>query len=127
MKIVIADDSDLLRERIKESLKDIAEVEIVGEAKDGIEAIKIIHEKNPDLVLLDIRMPKLDGIGVLKRMKGNESKSKVWIFTNYPYPQYEKKCREEGADYFFDKNVNFQEVKNMIVQFTMKLTGADDE
>ena len=122
MKILIADDSELLRGRIKESLKDIKEVEIVGETKNGIETLKFINETNPDLVILDLQMPELDGIGVLKKMKENKSKSKVCVFTNYPYAQYEKKCREEGADYFFDKNVDFQKVKNMIVGFTKKLS-----
>ncbi len=66
MKIVIADDSDMVRERIKESLKNISTVEIVGEATNGKEAVKIIHEVSPDFVLLDIRMPELNGIEVLK-------------------------------------------------------------
>ena len=98
MKIVIADDSDMLRERIKETLKNIENVDIVGEAKTGTEAIKIIQEKNPDFVLLDIRMPELNGIEVLKKVKTRERKIKVCIFTNYPYMQYQKKCAEEGAD-----------------------------
>lgn len=120
MRIVIADDSELLIDRIKESLKDIKEVEIVGVAKNGIEALKIIQEKNPDFVLLDIRMPELNGIEVLKKMKENGSKSKVCIFTNYPYSQYKEKCKEEGADYFFHKDIDFQEVINLIVQLAQK-------
>lgn len=119
MKIVIADDSDMLRERIKETLKNIENVDIVGEAKTGTEAIKIIQEKNPDFVLLDIRMPELNGIEVLKKIKNLERKIKVCIFTNYPYMQYQQKCAEEGADYFFDKNVNIQEIKNLIEQLSM--------
>jgi len=120
MRIVIADDSELLIDRIKESLKDIKGVKIVGEAKNGIEALKIMKEKKPDFIFLDIRLPELNGIEVLKKMKENGSKSKVCIFTNYPYSQYEKKCREEGADYFFYKNTDFQEVKNLIVQLAQK-------
>ena len=122
MKIVIADDSDMLRERIKESLKNINDVEIVGEAKTGTEAVKIIQEKNPDFVLLDIKMPELNGIEVLKKIKHREKKIKVCIFTNYPYKQYQTKCAEEGADYFFDKNVNIQVIKNLIEQLSMNRT-----
>jgi len=116
MKIVIADDSEMLRERIKSSLKEIDNVEIIGEATNGNEAIKIILETNPDFVLLDIRMPELNGIEVLKKMKENGSKSKTCIFTNYPYSQYKVKCMEEGADYFFDKNKDFQEIKSLIAK-----------
>jgi DNA-binding NarL/FixJ family response regulator len=127
MKIVIADDSVLLRDRIKESLKDINNIEIVGEASNGIEALEIINEKIPDFILLDIRMPGLNGIEVLKKIKGNLKKAKVCIFTNYPYSQYRTKCMEEGADYFFDKNINFQEVKNLIIQLAQKCAGVNDE
>ncbi|MDP2037347.1 MAG: response regulator, partial [Ignavibacteria bacterium] len=112
----------MLRERIKESLKNINDVEIVGEAKTGTEAVKIIQEKNPDFVLLDIKMPELNGIEVLKKIKRREKKIKVCIFTNYPYKQYQTKCTEEGADYFFDKNVNIQVIKNLIEQLSMNRT-----
>jgi len=125
MKIVIADDSDMLRERIKESLKEVENVDIVGEAKNGIEALKIIQEKNPDFVLLDIRMPEVCGIEVLKKMKETGSKSKVCIFTNYPYSQYKEKCMTEGADYFFDKSNDFQEIKDLIEQLLQNGLGGN--
>jgi DNA-binding NarL/FixJ family response regulator len=120
MKIVIADDSALLRNSIQESLKDINNIEIVGQANNGTEALEIINEKIPDFILLDIRMPGLNGIEVLKKIRGNLNKAKVCIFTNYPYSQYRTRCMEEGADYFFDKNINFQEVKNLIAQLAQK-------
>ena len=126
MKIVIADDSEMLRERIKNSLDDIEGVEIVGEAANGNEAIKIIQEKNPDFVILDIRMPELNGIEVLKKLKESKSKPIICIFTNYPYSQYKQKCMEEGAEYFFDKNVNFQEIKNVIKEIVQKQGGVSD-
>lgn len=116
MKIVIADDSELLRNSIKESLNDLQNIKIVGEADNGIEAVKIIEEKKPDFVILDIRMPEMNGIEVLRRIKEGGTKLKVCVFTNYPYSQYKEKCLEEGADYFFDKNINFQEIKNLIIQ-----------
>lgn len=127
MKIVIADDSKLLRDRIINSLSDIKGVEIIGEADNGIDAINIINEKSPDFVLLDIRMPKLNGIEVLKKLKDNKRKPIICIFTNYPYFQYKQKCSEEGANYFFDKNVNFQEIKNVIIELAQKQKGITDE
>lgn len=116
MKIVIADDSKLLCNSIKESLNDLKNIKIIGEANNGTEAVKIIEEKKPDFVILDIRMPEMNGIEVLRKIKEGNNKLKVCIFTNYPYSQYKEKCLEEGADYFFDKNINFQEIKNLIVQ-----------
>ncbi|OGU66690.1 MAG: hypothetical protein A2499_09170 [Stygiobacter sp. RIFOXYC12_FULL_38_8] len=119
MKIVIADDSDMVRERIKESLKNISTVEIVGEATNGKEAVKIIHEVSPDFVLLDIRMPELNGIEVLKKIKSRDNKIKVCVFTNFPFLPYKTKCAEEGADYFFDKNENIQVIRNLIEQLSL--------
>lgn len=119
MKIVIADDSDMVRERIKESLKNISTVEIVGEATNGKEAVKIIHEVHPDFVLLDIRMPELNGIEVLKKIKSRDNKIKVCVFTNFPFLPYKTKCAEEGADYFFDKNENIQVIRNLIEQLSL--------
>lgn len=126
MKIVIADDSDILRKRIKESLNEIDDIEIVGEAKNGIEAVKVIREKNPDFVLLDIRMPKMNGLEVLKKIKAETGNAKICVFTNYPYSEYKTKCLLEGADYFFDKNTNFREIKDIVAQLHIELNGVHD-
>ncbi|MBI3123186.1 MAG: response regulator transcription factor [Ignavibacteriales bacterium] len=126
MKIVIADDSDMVRERIKESLKNISTVEIVGEATNGKEAVKIIHEVSPDFVLLDIRMPELNGIEVLKKIKSRDNKIKVCVFTNFPFLPYKTKCAEEGADYFFDKNENIQVIRNLIEQLSLNVQVGKD-
>jgi YesN/AraC family two-component response regulator len=114
MKIVIADDSALLRERIKSLVLSVQNVEIVGEAANGKEALKLIEDTDPDLVILDIRMPELSGIDVLRKIKESGSRTKVCILTNYPYPQYKERCMAEGADYFFDKNKDFQQITTMI-------------
>jgi len=126
VKIVIADDSDMVRERIKESLKNISTVEIVGEATNGKEAVKIIHEVSPDFVLLDIRMPELNGIEVLKKIKSRDNKIKVCVFTNFPFLPYKTKCAEEGADYFFDKNENIQVIRNLIEQLSLNVQVGKD-
>jgi CheY-like chemotaxis protein len=71
-------------------------------------ALTVIKEKQPDLVVLDIRMPGLNGIEVLKKMKEHGLRCKICILTNYPQQQYKEKCLTEGADYFFDKNKDFK-------------------
>jgi len=118
MNIVIVDDAKMIRDRIKESFESIKNIEIVGEANNGIDGLDIINKTNPDFVLLDFRMPGLNGIEVIKKLKENNCKAKISIFTSYPYPQYRKKCLEEGADYFFDKTVDLQNLKNLIMQLS---------
>jgi DNA-binding NarL/FixJ family response regulator len=114
MKIVIADDSSLLRDRIKSLLSSINNVFVVGEAKNGVEALQLIREKEPDLAILDIRMPEMNGMEVLKIVREMKMKVKVCMLTNYAYPQYKKKCIEAGADYFLRKTEDFEEIEIIV-------------
>jgi DNA-binding NarL/FixJ family response regulator len=111
MKIIIADDSSLLRDRIKSLLNGLKEKLVIYEAENGVEALKLIKDKKPDLAILDIRMPEMNGIEVLKKIRELKMKTKVCILTSYPYPQYRKRCHEAGADYFLSKTDDFEDIK----------------
>jgi YesN/AraC family two-component response regulator len=117
MKIVIADDSSLWRERIKGILVNNKCVSEVYEAENGVEAFKLIIEKEPDIAILDIRMPEMSGIDVLMKIRQLKMKVKIIILTNYPYPQYKNRCMEKGADYFLSKSDDFEET-NIIKMIT---------
>jgi DNA-binding NarL/FixJ family response regulator len=108
MKIIIADDSAMLRGRVRERLEGINNIEIVGEAATGSEVLKMIEERVPDLIIMDIRMPEMTGIEALGRIKEKRPAIIVCILTNYPSRQYRARCLEEGADYFFDKSSDIQ-------------------
>ncbi len=116
MRVLIADDSSLLRERMVAVLSEIDGLEVVGQAKNGGEAIEGAGALLPDVLLLDIRMPGTNGIEVLKHLKRLRNTDpgfkhpKIIVFTNYPYPQYRERCLELGADYFFDKSNDFKEM-----------------
>jgi YesN/AraC family two-component response regulator len=121
VRVFIADDSMLILGRLKAMLSDLSGIEIVGEARNGIEAIKAVKKLNPDVVILDIKMPGVDGIDVLKYIKNNNQYIKVIMLTNYPYPQYRTKCMELGADYFFKKSTEFENVIDALKQQIQKL------
>lgn len=125
MKIVIADDSSLWRERIKTLLNCFENISVVGEVENGAEAMRIIMGKTPDLAILDIRMPEMSGIEVLKKIRKLKMKVKVCILTNYPYPQYRKKCMEEGADYFFSKTEDFKKIDTVIADMLKETVNPD--
>lgn len=114
MIIVIADDSSMLRDRIKSLLNGLKEKLVIYEAENGLEALQLIKDKKPDLAILDIRMPEMNGIEVLKKIRELKMKTKVCILTNYPYPQYKKRCLEAGADYFLSKTEEFEDIKIVI-------------
>lgn len=116
MKIIIADDSLMLRDRIKNLIKDIKNIEISGEAENGLQALQMVEEKKPDLAILDIRMPEMNGIEVLVKIRERGVKTIVCMLTNFPYKQYKDKCMAEGAEYFFDKNLDIQQIVNVITK-----------
>jgi two-component system, LytTR family, response regulator len=79
MRVVIADDEEPARQKIRDLLARESDVEIVGEAADGIEAVDCIRSASPDLVLLDIQMPRLDGFGVVERIGAGTMPALVFI------------------------------------------------
>ncbi len=114
MRILIADDSELLRVRLVDMLSEIEGIEIIGQAQNSLDAIESIERLNPHVVILDARMPQGNGIKVLEEIKKNLQSPKVIIFSNYPYPQYRKRCMELGADFFFDKSTEFEKLVDTV-------------
>ena len=116
MKVLIVDDSKIVCDGLQQMLINIANVEIVGQAHNAEDAIASISEANPDVVILDIRLPGMNGIHVLKDIRAKNLQSRVIMLTNYPYPQYRKKCGELGADYFFDKVAEIEMIPKVIAE-----------
>jgi DNA-binding NarL/FixJ family response regulator len=114
MKVLIVDDSKIVCNGLQQMLINIADVEIVGQANNAQDAIQSISESKPDVVILDIRMPGLNGIDVLKDIRAKKLSCRVIMLTNYPYPQYREKCQAMGADYFFDKVTQIEEIPKVI-------------
>jgi len=110
LKLFIADDSPVVVERLIAMLSEIPEIKIVGQAQKPLEAINSIQRLKPDAVILDIRLREGSGIDVLQSIKKDNPALLVIILTNYPYPQYRKKCMDAGADFFFDKSTEFEKI-----------------
>jgi len=106
--VYIVDDSQMIRQRIVESAANIGGIEIVGQSGDPFEALDNIRRSNPDVVILDIRMPRRSGIDLLKDIKKDPAPPIVIMVTNYPYRQYRQGCMTAGADYFFSKINEFE-------------------
>jgi DNA-binding NarL/FixJ family response regulator len=110
LRVFIADDSRLVMERLVALLATVEEVQIVGAARTGSAAIRGIHHLSPDLVILDLQMPDGSGLDVLKAIKRATVPPVVMMLTNVVYPQYRAECQQRGADYFFDKSQDFEQV-----------------
>jgi DNA-binding NarL/FixJ family response regulator len=120
MKIFIVDDSAVFRERLIEMLSGIPGLKVIGQAQNAQEAIKDVKKLKPDMVILDVRMLGTNGIDIIKNIKKNKLAPIIIILTNYPYPQYKKKCMEAGADFFFDKSTEFHKVIEVLKRLSKK-------
>lgn len=106
-QILIVEDSEFLRAAIIQALTTLPNVQIVGEAIDAANAVNLIHQREPDLVLLDIRLYQSNGFQVLEHLQQADVKPVVMVLTNYGYPQYRQRVLQAGANYFFDKSTEF--------------------
>ena len=77
LKVLIADDNPRMASMIQNILMDDDEIQVVGTAEDGVETLGMIEETEPDLLLLDLIMPKLDGLGVMERLQEKQKMKKV--------------------------------------------------
>jgi len=127
LKVFIADDSQLVRDRLKELLAEKGSIDVVGESGDAEEAILAIRRLNPDVVILDIRMPGGGGLPVLTDIESRKPSPVVIVLTSYPYPQYREAYLTAGADYFFDKIKDIQQMTDVLVELAQKHRGAPDE
>lgn len=106
IKVIIADDHALIREGIKQILELESDIAVIGQAGDGEEAYNMTMELNPDIVLLDINMPRLNGIETLRRFKDMGVKSKVIILTIHEDKEYILKTLKLGANGYMLKDSN---------------------
>jgi DNA-binding NarL/FixJ family response regulator len=102
IKLVIADDSDEIRRLMDLLLSEIDGIAVCGKAKNGIEALQMVTELSPDVVLLDVSMPGKSGIEVLQEIRKDDQSTKIIMFTIDP--QLRDYCLNAGANYFFSKN-----------------------
>ena len=96
-RVMIVDDHALVREGIAAFLKMSADIEVIGEAADGIEAIEGVKKLNPDIVIMDIAMPKLGGLEALVEIKKINPDVKVLVLTQYEDKEYIKRFLKAGA------------------------------
>lgn len=110
IKVVIADDHVVVREGTRELLERENDLKVVGEAGDGEEAVRLVTELKPDVAIIDIAMPKLNGIEATKQIKALYPATAVLILTAYDNDQYIFALLEAGAAGYLLKNVRGQEV-----------------
>jgi len=113
-KVLVVDDHELVREGIVRLLKLFDNIEVIGEAADGLEAVSKVREDFPDLVLLDLNMPRMNGIDAIRKIKEISPEIKVIILTIHDDEEYVYKVTKAGAEGFIQKDITSEELNEAI-------------
>lgn len=109
IRVVLADDHVFVRDGIKSLLENEANIEVVGEATDGLEALKSVEISQPDLLILDIRMPHLTGIEVVEKLRSQNNLVKIVMLSMHESEEYVLKSIKAGADGYLLKGSSKEE------------------
>jgi DNA-binding NarL/FixJ family response regulator len=114
IRVAIADDQALVRSGFRMILEARPDVEVVGEAEDGEQAVELVRELEPDVLLLDVRMPNLDGIEATRRIVADGSSTRILILTTFDLDDYVHDAVRAGASGFLLKDVRPTELVDAI-------------
>lgn len=109
IRVVLADDHVFVRDGIKSLLKNESNIDVVGEAADGLKTLEVVTDKQPDLLILDIRMPYLTGIEVIEKLREQNQLIKIIILTTYESEECVLNSIKVGADGYLLKGSSKEE------------------
>ncbi|MBP2266371.1 DNA-binding NarL/FixJ family response regulator [Pseudarthrobacter sp. PvP004] len=118
IRVVLVDDQEMIRVGLSGILKTGPGLEVVGEAADGIQAVALIKEKHPDVVLMDIRMPGIDGVEAVRRIRADHNLDgvKIVVLTTFENDQNVVRAIQAGAQGFLGKDIGPSELIAAIEQ-----------
>lgn len=114
IRLLIVDDHEMVREGLRSILKDDPEVKIVGEAGDGEKTLDLIAKLHPDIVLLDIKMPGMDGVEVCRRVQTQFPDTAVVVLTTFMDEKFVRECIQAGARGYVLKDVERFQLKQIL-------------
>lgn len=114
VRVLVADNSALVRERLVALVSELETIDLVDQAGDAGETLGCVDRFSPDVVILDSRMIERNGLQVLKEIKAGNTAPVVIVLSTDPYPQYREMCRQLGADFFLDKDTEFDRVNKVL-------------
>jgi DNA-binding NarL/FixJ family response regulator len=112
--VVLADDQRVVREGLASLLGLLPDIEVVGTASDGEEAIALVERLRPDVVLMDLRMPRCDGVAATRRLREQGSTTKVVVLTTYADDRSVVEALRAGARGFLTKDAGAEEIARAI-------------
>jgi DNA-binding NarL/FixJ family response regulator len=114
IRLVVVDDQAVVRAGFRTILAAQPDIEVVGEAADGVEALQVVNAERPDVVLMDIRMPRLDGLEATRRMLSRGDPVRVLIMTTFDLDEYVYEALRAGASGFLLKDVGREDLARAV-------------
>jgi two-component system invasion response regulator UvrY len=120
IKVLIVDDHELIREGIKKLLSEVADIKVVGEADNGENAIRVMREMDPDIVLMDVKMPGIGGLETTKRLLRSNPQTHIIALTSCNEEPFPTRILQAGAQGYLTKGCGVEEM----VQAIRKVYGG---
>jgi DNA-binding NarL/FixJ family response regulator len=120
--VALADDQPLVRSGLRMIVEGEADLEVVGEAADGAEAVDLVAGAHPDVLLLDVQMPRVDGIAAMEQIAATEASTRVLMLTTFDLDEYVYRAMRAGASGFLLKDMPGEDIVTAIRQVAR---GAD--
>ncbi|WP_020579729.1 response regulator [Actinopolymorpha alba] len=114
IRVVLADDQAVVRAGFRVILESEADITVVGEAADGAEIVEVAHRTRPDVVLMDVRMPRLDGIAATERLTRSDDPPAVLVVTTFDLDEYVFSALRAGASGFILKDIEPDELAEAV-------------
>jgi DNA-binding NarL/FixJ family response regulator len=114
MRVVVADDQTAVREGLTTILELMPGIDVVGAAADGAEAVELVREHGPDVVLMDLRMPRLDGVEATRQIRERHPQTQVVVLTTYADDESILAALAAGAVGFLTKNAGRDEIRRAL-------------
>jgi DNA-binding NarL/FixJ family response regulator len=111
MRVILADDSELILVRLEQMLSIFPQAQLIGSYIDGIQTLNAMRKQKPDLAIIDIKMPWISGLDVLKEIRKEDKNMKIILLSFYSSDYYRQLASQLGADYFFSKSDEFEKLE----------------
>ena len=125
MRVVVVDDQTVVREGLVTLLETMPGIEVVGSARDGQEAVDLVAEPSPEVVLMDLRMPHCDGVEATRRLREHDASIKVLVLTTYTDDRSVIDALRAGARGYLTKDASAEEIREALQRVTSGQAAID--
>jgi two-component system, NarL family, response regulator NreC len=124
-RVLIVDDHQVMRKGIRALLENDPVWQVCGEAENGRQAVTKARELNPDLIILDLTMPEMNGLEAARQIRNSSPDAKIVIFSMHESPQVRKESRDAGANAFVSKSALGDELSSVSKKLLMASAEAN--